>query len=48
VAWIVPSEIGISTSVPVRLSRIVSVSSATSPPYCRSPVCTSAGAEPKQ
>ena len=29
VAWIVPSTIGISTSVPVRLSRIVSVSSGT-------------------
>jgi hypothetical protein len=29
VAWIVPSEIGISTSVPVRLSRTVSVSSDT-------------------
>src|SRR5947208_12781169 len=39
VARIVPSEIGISTSVAVRLSRIVRVSSATPPPYCRGPVC---------
>src|SRR6476620_604385 len=46
VARIVPSEIGISTSFPVRLSLIVSVSSATPPPYFRSPVCSSAGAEP--
>src|SRR6476660_3221993 len=48
VARIVPSEIGISTSFPVRLSLIVSVSSATPPPYFRSPVCSSAGAEPLQ
>src|SRR5690242_13777284 len=46
VAWIVPSEIGISTSFPVRLSRIVSVSSAMASPYFGSPVCSSAGAEP--
>src|SRR5919205_3325226 len=46
VARIVPSEIGISTSVPVRLSLIESVSSATPPPYFRRAVCSSPGAEP--
>src|SRR6188472_3615808 len=47
VAWIVPSEIGISISVPVRLSRTVNVSSAMPSPYFRSPVCSSTGAEPQ-
>src|SRR5262252_1221967 len=47
VALIVPSEIEISTSFPVRLSRIVRVSSATSAHYFRYPVCSSGSAEPQ-
>src|SRR5581483_11179636 len=38
VARIVPSAMGISTSSPVRLSRIVNVSSGTSGPYSPGPV----------
>ena len=47
VARIVPSAIGISTSFPVRLSRIVSVSSATARTLVARPVvCSSTSAEP--